>query len=236
MDSSLSTKTYYATNYFTLADIILFSTLYKVPFNSNDRSTAPNVVRYYDLIQHICKPQLLQANLELVEFDLDILFIPTPIISTPKEGNAKSGKQAKNSESKEEKAKTNKESKPKPKETSAAKIDPSKLDIRIGKILKVERHPEADTLFVETVDIGEKEPRTVVSGLVKYMSEEDLQDKLVVLLCNLKPAKMRGIESQAMVLCATSPNGEIVELLVPPSGAKPGDVANFENHGGNITN
>lgn len=51
--------------------------------------------------------------------------------------------------------------------------------------------------------MGEAEPRTVVSGLVAYISQEELQDRLVLVLCNLKPQKMRGIESQAMLLCAS---------------------------------
>lgn len=67
------------------------------------------------------------------------------------------------------------------------------MDLRVGKILSVERHPEADSLYVETIDLGEESgPRTVVSGLVKYMKESDLLNQFVVLLCNLKPAKMRG--------------------------------------------
>lgn len=51
--------------------------------------------------------------------------------------------------------------------------------------------------------MGEAELRTVVSGLVAYVSQEDLQDRMVLVLCNLKPQKMRGIESQAMLLCAS---------------------------------
>ena len=51
--------------------------------------------------------------------------------------------------------------------------------------------------------MGEAEPRTVVSGLVQFAPREELQDRLVVVLCNLKPQKMRGIESQGMLLCAS---------------------------------
>lgn len=50
---------------------------------------------------------------------------------------------------------------------------------------------------------GEEQPRTVVSGLVNFVPIEEMQDRLVVVLCNLKPAKMRGIESSGMVLCAS---------------------------------
>lgn len=65
------------------------------------------------------------------------------------------------------------------------------------------QHPDADSLYVEKIDVGETEPRTVVSGLVQFVPKEELQDRLVVVLCNLKPQKMRGVESQGMLLCAS---------------------------------
>ncbi|XP_046690677.1 tyrosine--tRNA ligase, cytoplasmic isoform X1 [Silurus meridionalis] len=103
-------------------------------------------------------------------------------------------------------------------------IIPSRLDLRVGKVVSVEKHPDADSLYLEKIDVGEEQPRTVVSGLVAYVSQDDLQDRLVVMLCNLKPQKMRGIESQAMLLCA-SLEGEPkrVEPLDPPEGSAPGD-------------
>ncbi|KFV40370.1 Tyrosine--tRNA ligase, cytoplasmic, partial [Gavia stellata] len=82
-------------------------------------------------------------------------------------------------------------------------VVPSRLDIRVGKVISVQKHPDADSLYVEKIDVGEPEPRTVVSGLVQFVPKEQLQDRLVVLLCNLKPQKMRGVESQGMVLCAS---------------------------------
>lgn len=77
------------------------------------------------------------------------------------------------------------------------------MDIRVGKIVEVSKHPDADALYVEKIDLGEAAPRTVVSGLVNFISADELQNRLVAVLCNLKPAKMRGIESQGMVLCAS---------------------------------
>lgn len=65
------------------------------------------------------------------------------------------------------------------------------------------QHPDADSLYVEKIDVGEAEPRTVVSGLVQFVPKEELQDRLVVVLCNLKPQKMRGVDSQGMLLCAS---------------------------------
>lgn len=108
------------------------------------------------------------------------------------------------------------------KEELPVTADISSLDIRIGKIIKCEKHPEADLLYVEQIDFGEAKPRTVCSGLVKYISLDQMQDRLVVCLCNLKPAKLKGVLSEAMVLCASTP--EKVELLTAPEGAKIGDV------------
>ncbi|XP_056627113.1 aminoacyl tRNA synthase complex-interacting multifunctional protein 1a [Triplophysa dalaica] len=102
-----------------------------------------------------------------------------------------------------------------------AKVDVSRLDLRVGRIITAEKHPDADSLYVEQVDVGEAAPRTVVSGLVKHIPLDQMQNRMAVLLCNLKPAKMRGVLSQAMVMCASSP--EKVEILDPPSGAVPGD-------------
>ncbi|XP_058241599.1 aminoacyl tRNA synthase complex-interacting multifunctional protein 1a [Hemibagrus wyckioides] len=110
------------------------------------------------------------------------------------------------------------------------KVDVSRLDLRVGRIITAKKHPDADALYVEEVDVAEAAPRTVVSGLVKHVPLEQMQNRMVVLLCNLKPAKMRGIMSQAMVMCASTP--EKVEILDPPSGAEPGERITFQGFPG----
>nr|XP_043621646.1 aminoacyl tRNA synthase complex-interacting multifunctional protein 1-like isoform X1 [Erigeron canadensis]XP_043621647.1 aminoacyl tRNA synthase complex-interacting multifunctional protein 1-like isoform X1 [Erigeron canadensis]XP_043621648.1 aminoacyl tRNA synthase complex-interacting multifunctional protein 1-like isoform X1 [Erigeron canadensis] len=97
------------------------------------------------------------------------------------------------------------------------------LDIRVGRILKAWRHEEADSLYVEEVDIGESEPRIICSGLVKYIPLENLQDKNVVVLANLKPRNMRGVKSAGMLMAASDASHENVELLEPPEGSVPGE-------------
>lgn len=111
-----------------------------------------------------------------------------------------------------------------------AKVDVSRLDLRIGCIISAEKHPDADSLYVEQVDVGEAAPRTVVSGLVKHIPLDQMQNRMAVLMCNLKPAKMRGVVSQAMVMCASSPDK--VEILDPPIGAIPGDRVTFQGFPG----
>ncbi|KAF8073600.1 hypothetical protein FPV67DRAFT_1620837 [Lyophyllum atratum] len=108
---------------------------------------------------------------------------------------------------------------------------PSMIDLRVGRIVDIMKHPDADGLYVEQIDIGEETgPRTVVSGLVNYIPIEDMRDKFLVAVCNLKPASMRGVKSFAMVLCATSKDGKEggIELIQPPANAQPGDRVYFE--------
>lgn len=105
-------------------------------------------------------------------------------------------------------------------------IDVGRLDMRVGLIVEIAKHPDADSLYVEKIDCGESKPRTVVSGLVKFVPIDQMQDRMVVILCNLKPAKMRGVTSEAMVMCASSP--ERVEVLRPPIGSVPGDLVSVD--------
>lgn len=88
----------------------------------------------------------------------------------------------------------------------AAKVsDLSLMEIRVGKIVEIGKHPEADSLYVEKVDIGEPTgPRTIVSGLVAFCSMEDLLDRKVTVLCNLKPRPLKGVTSYGMLLCASN--------------------------------
>ncbi|EPS71746.1 hypothetical protein M569_03015 [Genlisea aurea] len=97
------------------------------------------------------------------------------------------------------------------------------LDIRVGRILKAWRHEEADTLYVEEVDVGEAEPRIICSGIVQHVPLSVLQDRSVIVLANLKPRNMRGVKSCGMLLAASDASHENVELLKPPESAIPGE-------------
>jgi methionine--tRNA ligase beta chain len=106
----------------------------------------------------------------------------------------------------------------------------SRLEIRVGKIVEISQHPDADTLYVEKIDVGEAEPRTIVSGLVKYQSEAAMQGRDVIVLCNLKPRAMRGVTSHGMLLCASNDDHSEVVPLAPPAGAAIGDLITVEGH------
>uniref|UniRef100_A0A803P0L2 tRNA-binding domain-containing protein n=1 Tax=Cannabis sativa TaxID=3483 RepID=A0A803P0L2_CANSA len=97
------------------------------------------------------------------------------------------------------------------------------LDIRVGRILKAWRHEEADSLYVEEVDVGEAEPRIICSGLVNYIPLHHLQDIKVVVLANLKPRNMRGVKSSGMLMAASDASHDNVELLLPPQDSIPGE-------------
>jgi methionyl-tRNA synthetase len=97
--------------------------------------------------------------------------------------------------------------------------DFSKLELRVGTITAAERVPKADKLLKLSVDIGEAVPRTVVSGIAQHYAPEQLSGQQVVLVCNLEPRKMRGVESQGMVLMAEDAQGNL--RFVQPSEAIP---------------
>jgi aminoacyl tRNA synthase complex-interacting multifunctional protein 1 len=150
----------------------------------------------------------------------------------------------------EKKQKEKKQKQPKPQKAAAAAAAPSPalIDLRVGHILKAIKHPEADSLYVSTIAMGDKETtedyieyegqicRTVCSGLNGLVPLEEMQGRKVVVVANLKPVKMRGIKSCAMVLAASPKlkEGEVddhkgpVELATPPSDAKAGERVFFE--------
>lgn len=107
---------------------------------------------------------------------------------------------------------------------------PSMVDFKVGFIQKAIKHPNADSLYVSTIDCGEEEPRTICSGLVKYIPLEDMQERYVTVVANLKPVAMRGIKSNGMVLCASAEDK--VEFVNPPAGSKPGDKLFFQDFDG----
>ena len=98
--------------------------------------------------------------------------------------------------------------------------DFKKLDIRIGKILQVEDHPNADKLYVLEVDIGD-EKRKIVAGIKPYYPEkEKLLGKLVVIVVNLQSRAIRGVESNGMLLAGLDDN--TLGILTVDRELKPG--------------
>ena len=87
-----------------------------------------------------------------------------------------------------------------------------KVELKVGQIKEVERVAKSKKLYKLQIDVGEKTPRTIVSGIVPYYTEEELLGKQVVVVTNLKPAKLCGVESNGMLLAAG--DYDVVKLLV----------------------
>lgn len=229
-------------------------------WSSKDYASYRHILRWIDLVQNtlVEVPEDIKLKLDYsVEIPREIkekkekkekadAAIPTTPANTEtkdagkKEKKQKGGKPDEETLKKlrEEAAKAKKEKKAKAAADQAAKAkaeavppNPSLIDFRIGFIQKAVKHPDADSLYVSTIDAGDEEgPRTVCSGLVKHFPLEALQERYVVLVANLKPVTMRGIKSTAMVLCGS--DDEKVEFVDPPAGVKPGDKVFFEGFDG----
>ena len=97
-----------------------------------------------------------------------------------------------------------------------------KVQLKVGTVLECQKVEKADKLLCSKIDCGEAEPRTIVSGIAKYYTPEEMVGKQVIVVTNLKPVKLRGILSQGMVLCASQ--DDKLCLLSPiqsmPSGSE----------------
>ncbi|MCK4613826.1 MAG: methionine--tRNA ligase, partial [Thermoplasmata archaeon] len=94
------------------------------------------------------------------------------------------------------------------------------LDLRIGLVKEVKDHPDAEKLYILSIDVGEDDSRTLVAGLKPYYPPEGLIGRRMVIVCNLKPARLRGVLSQGMLLAAEK--DEMVVFLTPVAEEAPG--------------
>lgn len=98
--------------------------------------------------------------------------------------------------------------------------DFAKFDFRVAEVVKAEKHPKADKLLVLTLNVGDH-TRQVVSGIAQYYTPESLVGKKLVLVANLKPVVLRGVESQGMILAGEDDQGRIV-VITPEQDLPPG--------------
>ena len=96
--------------------------------------------------------------------------------------------------------------------------DFNKIQLLTGKIVEAQMHPEATKLLAMMVDVGEDEPRSIVAGIANRFSPGDLLNQMVTVVANLKPSKLRGIESRGMLMAA---GGEMLQSLAVPGGDFP---------------
>ncbi|KAI9257689.1 hypothetical protein BY458DRAFT_479523 [Sporodiniella umbellata] len=174
-------------------------------YSKNFKATqCPNTMRWFDLIQH----EVIEVHGLTAEFpkvEFKLDDVPEPAMPVAAAA---------------------------PVETDQPVV--SRMEIRVGLIKSCKKHEGADSLYVEEIDVGEAEPRTIVSGLVRWYPVEQMENRYVLVLCNLKPASMRGVKSFGMVLCASAADGSAVELLGPvdTSKVKPGDKVYIEGQEG----
>lgn len=176
LDCTLATKTFLSLNRFSFADISMYAVLYNVSLVPQDLQEFPNVIRYFDLLQHSVKRFAPSTSFDIALFDLDTKFVALNPTELPQAKKADKGPKKVENGKKVDNSSSNalKDSQIKNSEIAEiATVDPSKLDLRVGKIISVKKHPDAETLYVEEIDVGEDRLRVVVSGLVKFIKEED---------------------------------------------------------------
>lgn len=230
--------------------------------SKEERVNYCNLIRWFDHIQHLLKDFLVFPVLSALAVD-DVVIEEKPLTvgkehkkkkeesgaaekapdaAAPEKKEGGEGAEENTADMKksvkfapEKKQKEPKEPK-EPKEADVAEekdVPVDKMDVRVGQIKKVWKHPDADGLYVEEIDVGDPEGvRTVVSGLVKFVPIEEMLNRILLVCCNLKPAKMRGILSAAMVLAASNEDHTAVELLKVPDGVRIGERVTFAGFSG----
>ncbi|KAJ5943360.1 hypothetical protein N7516_003528 [Penicillium verrucosum] len=263
----------------SVADIAIYAILGPViekwtPEERTGEKGYHHIVRHIDFVQNGRLFSLQIPEEEKIAIDLnDVKFVPKPV--DPKEEKERKKREKASAQNPD----ANNESKPlvvgQGKAEQAAKAQtqagadadaaprrlpsllllpllppaPSLIDLRVGHILRAINHPNADSLFVSTIDCGDapgsdntsldeetgKTVRTVCSGLNGLIPLEEMQGRKIVAVCNLKPVTMRGVKSCAMVLAASPRVAEgedshagPVELVSPPADAPAGERISFE--------
>ncbi|XP_043706517.1 aminoacyl tRNA synthase complex-interacting multifunctional protein 1 [Telopea speciosissima] len=244
----------------TEVDIFVFSVLYSFVsgLSISERLKFPHVIRWMDYIQ--CKEDLLELFEKKISVERTAFEPPCPQSIEKVEASTSTGKNEQNSKNVEkteadlkpkksvaekkaaEEVKTTERKNKLPEKVAVEKdmkavendieVPVSLLNVQVGLIIKAWKHPSADSLLVEEIDLGDGNKRQVVSGLAKYCSPDELINRHVVLITNVKPGKLRDVMSAGLVLCASNQDHTVVEPLLPPEGAKCGERISFSGHDG----
>jgi len=242
LDSYLKTKSFLIpSSRATLADMEMCSALLN---GDNSRQFPSNVYRWLKTV-HAQMLILGATKLPPLENDSNYIpaffygtedFIPAPKSPGLGKGDVTAAKtddksglteeQKKAAAEKRAKKQAAKAAKSKKKVTNvppAAELNITALDIRVGKIIRAWHHESADKLFCEEIDLGEEKPRQIASGLRPFYKTEDLVNRHVAVVCNLKSRPLLGFPSHGMVLCASNGDHTKVEFVVPPPDAPIGE-------------
>lgn len=101
--------------------------------------------------------------------------------------------------------------------------DFAKVELRVGRVIEATDHPDADKLIVLKVDLGDQQ-RQIVAGLKGHYAPEQLIGRNLIIVTNLAPRMMRGVESQGMLLAASTPDHSSVIVLTTESDIEPGSA------------
>eukprot|EP01132_Coremiostelium_polycephalum_P007991 gene7991-9833_t len=235
LNKELLNKVFIFSDKLSTFDLIYYSLLHSWmnQLNDKDRFIFCNITRWFNFIQN-------QKSINSTGKPIIVINTNPPPVEVKKvdkkEGDKKEGEKKEGGEQPKKEQQPKRESK---KPTTPAVVEPpkpedvSRFEIRVGQIVECKRHESADALYVERIDLGEPTgPRQIVSGLVKFIPIEKMVNSRVLVLCNLKPSKLRGVESQGMVLCASDAEHTKVEFVNPPEGAKIGERVTFANYPG----
>ncbi|ERN04169.1 probable methionine--tRNA ligase isoform X2 [Amborella trichopoda] len=235
-------------------DVVVFCALhsYMIGLSSSEMMKFPNVVRWMDYIQ--CKEDFGEAFEKIklartgfqphysrggdrLEVDRSAKKCDPEEKEPGRKTDAEDKKKTlsegkKKSQEKEPVEKEKKKTQEREQVEKDLDVNITALNIQVGLIRKAWRHPGADSLLVEEIDMGDGSLRQVVSGLAKYYSPEDLLNRYVLVVTNVKPGKLRDVMSSGLVLCASNEDHNIVEPLLLPKEAKIGDRVSFAGYEG----
>jgi aminoacyl tRNA synthase complex-interacting multifunctional protein 1 len=167
-------------------------------------------------------------------YDLETTAAPSPAPASAPVA-AVTATPAESAPAKQPQEKKQKQKKPKkaPKPTPAETPHFFQLDIKVGTIVECKKHPGAERLYIEKIDIGEAEPRQIVSGLVQHIPLDQMLNARCLVIANLKPSELparSGVTSYGMVLCAADgADKKVVKFVEPPAGSSNGTRVFLEN-------
>ncbi|KAJ1607890.1 emap RNA binding domain-containing protein [Cryptosporidium canis] len=208
-------KSFFLGRSLTVVDLVIYVSLYPhFAALSNEAPDFvpeyPNLSTFFEQIQLVT--QVRQSCPESINY-LDLAFFKKKLVKKEKKSSGGSAN----------------------KQEERPLDDPTRIALRVGRILSVERHPTADKLYLEKIDLGEEEPRTILTGLVGVYDLTQKINELVIVVSNLKPRAMRGITSNGMLLCASTPpssSDSFCEPVSVPKDAKVGELVFYNDFKG----
>ena len=216
LNAWLELRTFLVAERISVADVAVAFALLPLYKTLEGRGAYPEVNRWLDTVLNQPKVSPYATGEKIPSLDA----AAAPAKDGKKDGKKGGEKDGKTKE-KKEKAK-----KPVP---EAAPVDGGLFDLRVGEVKAVRKHPTADSLYIEMIDVGEEKDREICSGLVKHLEPSDIMGKKIIVMCNLKPAKLVGVLSYGMVMCSTGEDGKVL-LAQVPEGAKAGDSIIMEKY------